>query len=70
MKWTVEQAYFDAGQVRIRVRKATEGEVDTHKEMKKCCLFIDVFDTKKEAETFADRCSGRIEAKVELHLVR
>lgn len=53
MKWAVEQSYFDNGRVRVRVRQAEEGEVARNEERTRCDFYVDIFDSKKEAEQFA-----------------
>ena len=37
----------------MRVRQAEEGEVARNEERTRCDFYVDIFDSKKEAEQFA-----------------
>ena len=52
--YAVEQSYFDNGRVRVKVRKAVEGEVSRNESMIRCDLWIDIFETEGEALEFAN----------------
>ena len=53
MKWVVVQCYFDSGAIRVRVRKAEENEKAGFEYRSRCDFYLDVFDTREEADEFA-----------------
>lgn len=50
--WAVKQIYFDGGQVDISDPFETTHQDDVIIERETCDIYIDVFHTKEEAETF------------------
>ena len=52
MKYAVEAKIFNNGKAVARVRPAMDGEEDSYSETRSCDIYIDVFDTKEEAEDF------------------
>ena len=53
MKWAVEQCYFDNGRIRTRVRAAEDGEVACNEYRSRCDFYLDIFDSREEADQFA-----------------
>lgn len=53
MKYAVEARIFDSGKIITKVRPAHEGEENANSSREKCDVWIDIFDTKEEAEAFA-----------------
>lgn len=53
MRYAVEARVFDNGKIITKVRPAEEGETDSNKDTAKCDIWIDIFDTRYEAEQFA-----------------
>lgn len=54
-RWAVEQCYYENGRVRLKIRRASEQECDSMRELNRCDRYIDVFKSKKKAKAFAKR---------------
>lgn len=52
MKFAVEARIFDNGKIIAKVRPAEDGEESSMTEAKLCDIWVDVFDTKYEADDF------------------
>lgn len=52
MKFAVEARIFDNGKIIVKVRPAEDGEESSMTETKLCDIWVDVFDTKEEADDF------------------
>lgn len=52
MRYAVEARIFNNGKIMARVREAQEGEQEGCKETRNCDIWVDVFDTREEAEKF------------------
>ena len=52
MQWAVEARIFNNGKVVSKVRKAEEGEENSHRETRSCDIWIDLFETQQEAIQF------------------
>ncbi len=51
-RYAVEARIFSNGKIMAKVRLAQEGEESGCQETRLCDVWIDVFDTKQEAERF------------------
>lgn len=54
-RYAVEARVFGAGKIVAKVRAAQEGETDSRRETQTCEIWVDVFDTEREAIDF---CKG------------
>lgn len=52
MKWAVEQKYFDSGKVEARMFRVPGYTPDRHERKEKFSLYMDIFESLKETETF------------------
>lgn len=52
MKYAVEARIFNNGKIIAKVRQAEDGEESGMSETKLCDIWIDVFETKEEADDF------------------
>lgn len=52
MKFAVEARIFNNGKIIVKVRPAEDGEESSMTETKLCDIWVDVFDTKEEADDF------------------
>ena len=52
MKYAVESKIFNNGKAVVKVRPARDGEEDSYSETRSCDIYIDVFDSKEDAEAF------------------
>ena len=52
MKFAVEARIFNNGKIIAKVRPAEDGEESCMAETKLCDIWVDVFDTKAEADDF------------------
>lgn len=50
MKYAVEARIFNNGKIIAKVRLAEDGEESSMTETKLCDIWVDVFDTKEEAD--------------------
>ena len=55
MRYAVETRIFNNGKMVAKVREAMEGEEDSYRETGSCEIWVDVFETEKEAREF---CKG------------
>lgn len=53
MRYAVEARIFDNGKIIVRVRPAAEGEEDSYTEMRTCEVWVDIFESRADAEVFA-----------------
>lgn len=54
MKYAVEARIFDNGRIVAKVRSAVDGEKGGCTETRSCDVWVDIFDTKEEAQSFCD----------------
>lgn len=54
MKYAVEARIFDNGKIIAKVRPALDGEVSSCTEARTCDIWIDIFETEKEARQFCN----------------
>ncbi|MDE6567942.1 MAG: hypothetical protein K2K70_09480 [Lachnospiraceae bacterium] len=52
MRYAVEARIFNNGKIVVKVRQAEDGEESGMSEAKLCDIWVDVFDTKAEADEF------------------
>ena len=57
-KWAVEQSIFDSGKIRVKVRTAAEGEVSKFESLARQDYYVDIFDSKDEALSFASEAKN------------
>lgn len=50
MKYACIQRYYDNGRVTARVEEVADTAKKSHKEMKNCDVYVDIFNTKRTAE--------------------
>ena len=53
MKYAVEARFYSNGMVVSKVREAKEWEENRHSELENCVVWIDIFDTYREALEFS-----------------
>lgn len=52
MKYAVEARIFNNGKIIVKARLAEDGEENSVNETRICDIWIDVFDSKEEADDF------------------
>lgn len=52
MKYAVEARIFNTGKIVAKVREAEEWEKDVYKDTRSCDIYVDIFDSKDDAEAF------------------
>ena len=54
MKYAVEARIFNSGKIISRVRPAMDGEEVGCTETRSCDIWVDIFDTEREAQQFCN----------------
>lgn len=54
MKYAVEARIFNNGKIVAKVRPAEDGEESGYTESRTCDIWVDVFESKKEARQFCN----------------
>lgn len=54
-RYAVEARIYNNGKIVAKVREAEEGEINGCRETRSCDIWVDIFDTEKEARDF---CKG------------
>lgn len=54
MKYAVEARIFNSGKIVAKVREAIDGEESGCTETRSCDIWVDIFETEKEARQFCN----------------